>query len=86
MIVNKCNSPLGEIEIHCNEREFTLIKDFRKEFKLDMNSPVNTKTGINCSCVCDTKKWVFFFCLKHTKEIFGLDLADYEKFRTDIDR
>jgi hypothetical protein len=25
-------------------------------------------------------------CLKHKKEIFGEDLADYERFRTDEDR
>lgn len=44
------------------------------------------KTGINCSCVYGYDNWSFSFCLKHKKEIFGGDLTDYERFRTDEDR
>jgi hypothetical protein len=41
-------------------------------------------TGVNCSCVEDG--WKQYFCLKHYKEIFGLDRPDYEKYKTDADR
>lgn len=36
-------------------------------------------TGVFCSCTREPPT----FCLKHDKEIFGLDREDYEIYRTD---
>ena len=84
MNIAKCNSPLGEYEIHCTKQEMKIISNrILPETDLGKKS---RKTGLTCSCYYDNAKWKFYFCLMHRKAIFGEDLKDYELFRTDEHR
>lgn len=84
MNVTKCGSPLGEYEIHCTEQEKNLIEN--RILPETLIADDQRITGLNCSCFYDNKRFKFYFCLMHRKQIFGEDLTDYEMYRTDVDR